>query len=540
MRNSVYKILVLLFVLLFVFLMTGCKSNKTSGELSDVTSVPTTAENQEEEEEKIVIDHNVNIQNTVTNIAADPLTVTEDLYRETNRPQLHYSSKSGWSNDINGLVYYEGEYHMFYQHNPGSNYFGAISWGHAVSTDLIHWEELPVAIPWGNGKVIWSGSCVVDENDTSGFFGGGSGLVAVFTYADTTRQNEQSVGIAYSTDKGRTFTKIPDSVITNDGEPAFRDPKAFWHEESQKWICIVAGGPLRVYSSTNLRDWTKESRNDDLWTECPDLYKMKVEGMDESKWVLALAGEGYYIGDFDGKKFVPTQEKVLFDKSPDRYGAMTFNSMPDGRRVEIDWYGNWKYANDIAVDWPCNGVATIPVEWKLVKEDGVYKIRRDFIAEFDTLRGAKIYETQSGVLKEGAENPFGNITASTMDLCVRFRPVDGAKLNFSFFGGNGTELTLTYNPADQTYSLDRTKLHLDYPDMMKTYTAKATPDKNGFVELRIVLDWSGIEVVANEGETMLSAIYFGEEGCNQIKMFTTGGLVEIESMTAYRMNSIFN
>lgn len=475
--------------------------------------------------------------NNVTEIAEDPLYVSGEVFYEQYRPQLHYSSKFGWSNDINGLVYYEGEYHLFYQHNPDHNNFGLISWGHAVSTDLIHWEELPVAIPWGDEKVIWSGSCVVDKNDTSGFFNGGSGLVAVFTYADIATGMDQTIGVAYSSDKGRTWTKIPEPVLRNDGETAFRDPKAFWHEESQKWICIVAGGPFRVYSSDNLRDWTMESKIGHLWTECPDFFEMPVEGTDETKWVLGLAGDGYMVGDFDGKTFTPITDKVMFDKSPDRYGAMTYNNMPDGRRVEIDWMGSWTYGGELVNVLPGNGVATIPVEWKLYKEGDTYRIERDFIDEFDALRGDKIFETTSGVLREGSDNPFDGVKASTLDLVARFRPSDTAVVNFAFNTGNNHDVKVSYDAATQTVSIDRTKQFVDVSAMKSVYSGKATVDEDGIVELRIVLDWSGVEVVANEGENLLSTLYFPHPKAKDIEMYVSEGTCEIDQMVAYRMNS---
>lgn len=280
-----------------------------------------------------------------------------------------------------------------------------------------------------------------------------------------------------------------------------------------------------------------ESKIGHLWTECPDFYEMPVEGTNETKWVLALAGDGYMVGDFDGKNFTPTQDKVMFDKSPDRYGAMTYNNMPDGRRVEIDWMGSWAYSNDLANVLPGNGVATIPVEWKLYKEGDTYKIERDFVEELDTLRGDKVFEATSGVLREGSDNPFDGIKASTLDLIARFRPSDNAVVNFAFNTGNNHDIKVSYDAATQTVSIDRTKQVVNVEAMKGVYSGKATLDEDGFVELRIVLDWTGVEVVANEGENILSTLYFPHPKAKDIEMYVTDGTCEIDQLVAYRMNS---
>lgn len=206
------------------------------------------------------------------------------------------------------------------------------------------------------------------------------------------------MGIAYSSDKGRTWTRVAKPVLYTDGDKAFRDPKVFWNEAIGKWTAIIAGGQVRFYSSPNLRDWTLESRSD-IWTECPDFFPLKVEDTNETLWVLNLAGEGYVVGTFDGKRFSPIQEQVKYAVSPDRYAGQTFYNAPDGRRVEINWMGNWKYANDFATLLPGNGVMTLPVELKLVKEDGKYRLLRIPVKEIDTLRGEQVFSVPKRLLK---------------------------------------------------------------------------------------------------------------------------------------------
>lgn len=476
------------------------------------------------------------ISNRLTgNFKTDPLKATGELYAETYRPQVHYSAKTGWFNDPNGLVYYEGEWHLFYQHNPTSNMFGYCYWGHAVSKDLVHWEELPVAISPTEKYQIWSGSAVVDEHDTSGFFGGGSGLVAIFTYAD--RASNQSMGIAYSSDKGRTWTRVAKPVLYTDGDKAFRDPKVFWNEAIGKWTAIIAGGQVRFYSSPNLRDWTLESRSD-IWTECPDFFPLKVEDTNETLWVLNLAGEGYVVGTFDGKRFSPIQEQVKYAVSPDRYAGQTFYNAPDGRRVEINWMGNWKYANDFATLLPGNGVMTLPVELKLVKEDGKYRLLRIPVKEIDTLRGEQVFSCQSGYLKEGAKNPFDGIEAKTLDIQMKFKPAGQEKLGFRFRAGSGQEVVVGYDAGSGLLYLDRGKTVTKIKDFSRQYSASVKPDADGFVELRIILDWSGLEVFANQGEALISALIIPDKDAQKVEMFAQGGTAQIVSADAYRLVSI--
>lgn len=481
---------------------------------------------------------NKEVSNEINTISPDPLSVSDKVFHEQYRPQVHYSNEFGWASSRCGLIYYEGEYHMFYVHNAEANVSGASSWGHAVSKDLMHWEELPDAILRDSENAVWSGSCVVDQNDTTGFFNGSSGLVALFTNADLATGTKYSVGLAYSSDKGRTWTKVAEPVLTPDENSNFQNPTVFWHEETQKWICVIAGGPMRIYSSDNLKDWTFESKNNSLWAQSPDFYEIPVEGTNESKWVFSISGVGYVVGEFDGKTFTPTQSSITYDKSPDRYNAKTFNNMPDGRRVEIDWMGTWDYSSKLADVLPGNGVATIPVELKLVKDGDQYKIERDFVEELDYLRGDKIFEAHSGVLTETSNNPFENIEASTLDLNVRFKPSENAVVKYAFNAGTNEEVMVSYDVNTKLLSIDRTKLPLDVAEMKNVYTATVLPDENGFVDLRILLDWTGIEVVANGGENLLSALYFPNPNAKGIEMSVTGGSCLIDSMEAYRMNSM--
>lgn len=294
---------------------------------------------------------------------------------------------------------------------------------------------------------------------------------------------------------------------------------------------------MRFYSSPNLRDWTLESRSD-IWTECPDFFPLKVEDTNETLWVLNLAGEGYVVGTFDGKRFSPIQEQVKYAVSPDRYAGQTFYNAPDGRRVEINWMGNWKYANDFATLLPGNGVMTLPVELKLVKEDGKYRLLRIPVKEIDTLRGEQVFSCQSGYLKEGAKNPFDGIEAKTLDIQMKFKPAGQEKLGFRFRAGSGQEVVVGYDAGSGLLYLDRGKTVTKIKDFSRQYSASVKPDADGFVELRIILDWSGLEVFANQGEALISALIIPDKDAQKVEMFAQGGTAQIVSADAYRLVSI--
>ena len=280
--------------------------------------------------------------------------------REKFRPTYHFSPLYGWMNDPNGMVYKDGEYHLFYQYNPYGSKWGNMNWGHAISKDLINWEHRPVAITPDALGTIFSGSAVVDHHNTAGF--GAGAIVAIYTQ----NSDRQVQSIAYSTDNGRTFTKYENNPVLVSEARDFRDPKVFWYEGTQRWIMVLAvGQEMQIFSSPDLKDWTFESSfgegygaHGNVW-ECPDLFELPVEGTGEKKWVLLCSlGDGpfgdsatqYFVGSFDGKKFIcdnqPNVTKWM-DWGKDHYATVTWSDAPDNRRIAIAWMSNWQYANDV-------------------------------------------------------------------------------------------------------------------------------------------------------------------------------------------------
>ena len=293
----------------------------------------------------------------------DSIAGHDSLYRETNRPQFHFTSRRGWNNDPNGLIFYEGEYHLFYQHNPYEREWGNMHWGHAISSDLIHWEELPIALYPDEHGTMFSGSTVIDDNNTSGFGNKNTpAMVAIYT-ADNPEKQVQC--IAYSLDKGRTWTKYGQNPVIDSKEKwkskDTRDPKVFWYQPSQHWVMALnERDGHSIYTSPNLKDWKYESHTTGFW-ECPELFELPVDGNPAlSKWVMYGASGIYMIGSFDGKKFTPEHGKYYFATGT-AYAAQTFSNIPvqDGRRIQIAW-GRVNHNR-----MPFNGMMLLPVELTL-------------------------------------------------------------------------------------------------------------------------------------------------------------------------------
>ncbi len=336
---------------------------------------------------------------------------TASGFKETHRPQFHFSPAKMWMNDPNGMVYHKGEYHLFYQHYPDSTVWGPMHWGHAVSKDMIHWEHLPIALYPDSLGWIFSGSAVVDVNNTSGL---GSKenppMVAIFTYHSdpkAKRKDFQTQGMAYSTDNGRTWTKYKENpVLPNPGIADFRDPKVSWHEASKQWVMILAvADHVELYGSKNLKNWSKLSEfgkthgaHGGVW-ECPDLFPLPIDG--KQKWVLLLSinpggihggsATQYFIGNFDGKKFTsdnPPKTTLWLDYGKDNYAGVTWSNIPaaDGRRLFLGWMSNWQYANQVPTS-PWRSAMTLPRELSLRKTGAGLRVVSQPVKELASIRG---------------------------------------------------------------------------------------------------------------------------------------------------------
>lgn len=471
----------------------------------------------------------------------------EDLvyYQEQYRPQFHFSPEANWMNDPNGMVYYEGEYHLFYQYFPDGNVWGPMHWGHAISKDLVHWEHLPIALYPDSLGYIFSGSAVIDHENTSGLGEANKpAMVAIFTYHDPIgeaagRDDFQTQGIAYSLDKGRTWTVYEGNpVLANPGIKDFRDPKVIWHEDSQLWIMSLAVlDKISFYTSPNLLDWTFASDFQPSWAayggvwECPDLFPLTTEDGQE-KWVLLVSinpggpqggsATQYFIGDFDGKTFNPTQEDVEWiDWGADNYAGVTWSNIPeeDGRRLFIGWMSNWNYAQVVPTSvW--RSAMTIPRALTLVENEATYRLQSITVIELEKLRNKEISISEN-------ETELGS---SSFEIVI---PLHNERV-FKIKLGNASGEELILERVGDQLVIDRSKSGLI--SFGEGFGVALSTPLNGLElhSLRLFFDHSSLEVFVNEGEVVMSNLVFPK---NLYTYLNLDGITPAGSL--YNLNSIW-
>ncbi len=449
-------------------------------------------------------------------------------YKETFRPQVHFSPREKWMNDPNGLVYYQGNYHLFFQHYPGGIVWGPMHWGHAVSKDLVHWRQLPIALYPDSLGYIFSGSIVVDSANTSGFGKKGqTPLVAIFTHHDPIKEKKgdstyQKQSLAYSLDAGRTWTKYKDNpVLKNPGIADFRDPNVMWYQPGKKWVMSLATKDcISFYSSPDLKSWSKESEfgkasgaHGGVW-ECPNLFPLELE--DTTWWVLLVStnpggpnggsGTQYFIGQFDGKEFHPSGNTLKWiDYGPDDYAGITWNNT-GARKIFLGWMSNWIYANQVPTrEW--RNAMTIPRELKLQRANEEILLTSLPVRELSRLGGPPV------LLKDIPVEQTVDLTArwkDSADRCIIILHADEIKDFFlTFSNARGEQLAIGYDKATNHYYLDRiqsgrTDFNADFP---KKYSApRLTSDKE--LSLTLVLDVTSLELFADKGLTVMTSIFF--------------------------------
>ena len=408
-------------------------------------------------------------------------------FDEPLRPQFHFSSKKNWNNDPNGMVYYKGEYHLFFQHNPKSIHWGNMTWGHAVSQDMVYWEQLPHAIlPYGNGT-IFSGTAAVDYPNSLGEnTEEEEAIVAYFTHAQNNSNDDFYQAGAFSTDRGRTFQLIDDGrpLVPNQGfDRGERDPKIFWHEPSKKWILVLwikradkknreDMGKVRFFSSIDLKNWEKLSDFNRRWVyECMDLVELKVDGNPQNKkWLIYDASFDYEIGTFDGKVLTTDKKAHLGDLGDAYYAAQTFNNSPDGRTVIIGWLRTGK--NNIYVDnnMPFNQQMSFPATMELkTTPEGIRLFRWPIVEiknlyqkswSFKGISSSKLNEKLKDLKFEGIDllATFDRDSSQNFQLNIR-----GQLLTFSngTFNFNGMNLpTMNQKKVSVRVLLDRTTIEV--------------------------------------------------------------------------------
>lgn len=475
---------------------------------------------------------------------------------EPYRPAYHFTPPSAWMNDPNGLVFFQGEYHLFYQHNPSDTVWGPMHWGHAVSTDLVNWQHLPIALYPDDVGAIFSGSAVVDWNNTSGF--GKEAIVAIFTHEKAGRQMQS---LAYSIDGGRTWTKygsnpviVPPASFKN-----FRDPKVIWYDEgggSGHWVmAVAAGNVILFYTSPNLKDWILTGSfgldygsKAGVW-ETPDLFKLPVDGGPEARSVLTVGlgggapargtGVQYFIGNFDGKVFTsenPEKTILWADYGADFYAAQGWNDIPDGRSLWIGWMNNWNYAQEIPTStW--RGATTLPRELALLTTPQGIRLVQQPVPELRSLRD-KHWSWRDQDVAPGT-NLLAEVTGETLEIVADFQLGQDAtdrRVGFRVRVGASEQTTIGYTTEYSTLFVDRTQPGQTAfkPGFAAVHSAEMHPSGDA-IRLQIFVDRSSVEVFGNGGQVVFTEQIFPNATSQGVELFVEGGEVRLSALDIYRL-----
>ena len=471
---------------------------------------------------------------------------------EKHRPVYHHTPAYGWMNDPNGMFYKDGVWHLCFQHNPYGSVWGNLSWGHSTSTDLVHWKyEGDPVMPdaWG---LIFSGSAVVDKDNTAGF--GRDAIVAFYTSAKPTPWGDNQMQcMAYSTDGGKTFTKYANNPVLTSTERDFRDPKVFWYAPGKHWVMMLAvGQEMQIYSSANLKDWkyessfgAKQGAHGGVW-ECPDLVELPVEGTKEKRWVLICninpggpfggSATQYFVGTFDGKKFTnqyPTKTKWM-DYGKDHYATVTFSNAPGGRCVAMGWMSNWQYAAIVPTK-QYRSANTIARDLSLYRQGGDLLLRCAPSKEIEAARQAKNSLKKFDVKDAySIENLLdGNEGAYEIELEIKNNGAE--KMVFTLQNAKGESVLMYYDVATRQFVMDRsdsgeTSFSRDFPAM----TVAPAPDVND-VKLRLFVDRSSIEAFGDGGKFVMTNLVFPSEPYNSMKFESVRGSFTVKEMNVYKL-----
>ena len=467
--------------------------------------------------------------------------------REKFRPTYHFSPLYGWMNDPNGMVYKDGEYHLFYQHNPYGSKWGNMHWGHAISKDLINWEHRPDAITPDALGTIFSGSAVVDTDNTAGF--GAGAIVAIYTQ----NSDRQVQSIAYSTDNGRSFTKYENNPVLTSDARDFRDPKVFWHKETQRWIMLLAvGQEMQIFSSSNLKDWAFESSfgegqgaHGGVW-ECPDLFELPVDGTNEKKWVLLCnlnpggpfggSATQYFVGTFNGKEFVnesPSKTKWM-DWGKDHYATVTWSDAPDNRRIAIAWMSNWQYANDVPTS-QYRSPNSVPRDLSLFTVDGETYLQSAPSPELLKLRDiSKKRSFKVNGTRTIKDMIAGNEGAYEIELTIENQHAD--VIGFRLYNDKGEEVDMQYDMTEKKFSMDRRKSgDVGFNENFPMLTWTAIESGKDELKLRLFVDKSSVEAFGDGGRFVMTNQVFPSEPYTHIDFYSKGGAYKVDSFVIYKL-----
>lgn len=445
----------------------------------------------------------------------------EDVYKEALRPQFHFSAQRGWLNDPNGMVYFNGRYHLFFQHSAFSWNDATKSWGNAVSKDMVHWQELPEALLPDLDGAIWSGSGVDDVHNTSGFGSNGNPpIVLMYTAA-----GDPFVQCIASSTDGIKFHKYDKNPVVQNIAPGDRDPRVFWYEPTKHWVMALWVGQdgqntIQFFVSPNLRDWTHSStfkggsNGDNFLYECPDIFELPVDGhRDNMKWVLTAANGEYAVGTFDGRAFHADETHLHGQLGTGYYAPQTFNHEPKGRRVQIGWMQTETHG------MPFNQSMSLPIELKLVSTPGGPRMTWTPVQELESIRGIH-HQFGSMILSQSSANPLSSIEGDLLEIRTSFEPQPGTITSYNIrgvnvsFDANKQQLTVNGNVA-------------------------LAPLRRGKQTLAIYVDRTSVEVFASDGLVYMPVPINTDSSNRNLSVTVQGGSVEINAIDVYILKSIW-
>lgn len=515
-----------------------------------------------------------------------------DTFDTTNtdyyRPSYHFTPLYGWMNDPNGMVYKDGEYHLYFQYNPYGSKWGNMHWGHAVSRDLLHWEHLAPAIARDTLGHIFSGSSVIDKRNTAGY--GKNAIIALYT--NNTNTHEEYQCMAYSTDNGRTFTKYEGNPVLTpfDGLKDFRDPKVFWYDKGKCWYMIVsADKEMRLYKSKNLKKWDYVSAfgagygQQPCQYECPDFFQLPVDGDENNqKWVMLMninpgclfggSATEYFVGDFDGKTFTPLDdphEAKWLDYGKDHYATVTYSNTP-GRVIAMTWMSNWQYAN-LTPFKQSRGANGLPRELRLYTKDGHYYVSENVAPEVETLRKttrelgdvtvdgeqrftgiaanmggafeieADITPDANGIAGIELSNNKRERTLIYLDLKKGRIVTDRTESGLTDFGKQAVphdiELAWDRQRAAKALEPARVKNALNYRNDFALATwAPLSLCEGQTYHVDIYLDRSSVELFVDGGRISMTNLVFPVAPYENVKFYTKGGKAEYKNVRVHQLS----
>jgi fructan beta-fructosidase len=447
----------------------------------------------------------------------DAIKGSENLYREASRGQFHFSARRGWNNDPNGLTFFNGEYHLFFQHNPYGWNWGNMHWGHAVSRDLVHWQELGDVLAPDPMGPMFSGSGVVDWDNTSGLGKRGQPAQVLFY----TAAGDPAVQCLAASTDGRTYSKFPGNPVVKQFTPGNRDPKVIWHQPSKKWIMTLYVETNKVHSifflgSPNLKDWTFLSQTDGFF-ECPDFFDLPLDGnAANTKWILTAASSEYRVGRFDGTNFTPATPKLPGNRGRGLYASQTFSDIPkkDGRRIQFGWF------QTPTPGMPFNQSMTIPMELNLKSTADGPRLTWTPVKEMHTLR-AKTHSIQPLTLAPDAANPLARVQAELVELRAEFEPGDASELSFLVRGA-----AIVYDVKKQELAVNDLRA--------------PAPLREGKQRLTVYCDRMGLEIFASDGLTYVPMPFIPKSNDLALAVHTKGGSAKLTSLQVHELKSTWN